>query len=108
MDLIWNTITKAFNNVIDLVREIVPDKDKQNQIIEKLEVTRQQVYMVELNTKTVPWVDALHKMGRQILLYLTLGVVFYCIYKGVEINQNLLLILGGPQAVYHFIKGKGK
>ena len=58
-----------FSDVIDVVDQYVEDKDKANELKFKLDMGSQKVYLTELMTKTVPWVDALHKMGRQITGY---------------------------------------
>jgi len=92
----------------DIIKEVVVDKDKQNEIIGNLKQIEQQVYMAELNTKTVPWVDAFHKMGRQILNYCMIIFVIICVWKGITIDQNMVLLLGGPNIAYQLIKGRGK
>ena len=101
-----------FNKVADLVSEVVTDKDKKNALDAALAELKQQVYMTELNTKTVPWVDALHKMGRQIMSMLTLivGAVLYHLNPDVDI-VTLAAVLGassGPTAIYNVMKGKGR
>lgn len=101
-------IGKTIDGLINLVREIVPDKDKQDQLIGNIEMLRQQAYMVELQTKTVPWVDAVHKMGRQFLAVGNIVAVVYLAKEGVDIDMNLLALLGGPNIAYQLIKGKGK
>jgi hypothetical protein len=62
-------IGDLFKGTTDIIKEAVTDKDKQNEIIGNLEELKRQfeqaLYLKELDTKTVPWVDALHKMGRQ-------------------------------------------
>ena len=92
----------------DIIKEVVVDKDKQNEIIGNLKQIEQQVYMAELNTKTVPWVDAFHKMGRQILNYATIVFVVVCVLTNTTIDQNMVLLLGGPNAIYQLVKGRGK
>lgn len=97
-----------FNKVADLVSEVVEDKDKANEIKARLEELRQQVYLTELNTKTVPWVDALHKMGRQLLSYSSIigGVIVLTVNP--DVNPIALASILGPGGVYNFVKGKGK
>lgn len=101
-----------FNKVVDLVSEVVTDKDKKIALDAALNELKQQVYMTELNTKTVPWVDALHKMGRQIMSVLTLivGATLYHLNPDVDI-VTLAAVLGassGPTAIYNVMKGRGK
>jgi len=64
-------------------------------------------YLEELKTKTIPWVDALHKMGRQIMNYVLVGYALVCVFTGHEITQYELLLIGGPNIAYQLIKGKG-
>ncbi len=92
----------------DIIKEVVVDKDKQNEIIGNLKKIEQTVYMSELQTKTIPWVDALHKMGRQILNFLNIIAVVTLIALDVTIDQNIALLLGGPNIAYQLIKGKNK
>ena len=92
----------------DIVKEAVVDKDKQNAIIGKLNERGQYVYITELQTKTIPWVDALHKMGRQILNAMNIAAVVILIAMEVEITQNIALLIGGPNVAYQLIKGKGR
>jgi len=75
--------------------------------IEELKV-KQAPYMTELGTKTVPWVDALHKMGRQITNWLLIAVGIIGILAGHEFSQYDLILLAGGNTLYQLIKGKGK
>jgi len=92
----------------DIIKEVVVDKDKQNELIGNLNKIKQTVYMTELQTKTIPWVDALHKMGRQILNFCNILAVVIFILCDITIDQNVALLLGGPNIAYQLIKGKGK
>ncbi len=62
--------------------------------------------MTEKN-KTIPWVDALHKMGRQIINVLTLAIVFVLLMAGKEITPTVAAVLTGGNIAYQLIKGKG-
>ena len=64
-------------------------------------------YIEELRAKTIPWVDALHKMGRQNMNYLTLIVAGIAMACGHVFTQWDVLILTGAPAVYTIAKGKG-
>ena len=92
----------------DIIKEVIVDKDKQNSIIGNLKQIEQQVYMMELQTKTIPWVDALHKMGRQILNFSNIGVVVALVLFEYEITPQIAMLLGGPNVAYQLIKGKGR
>jgi len=101
-------IGKLIDGTTDIIKQVVVDKDKQNEIIGNLERIKNEVYIQELQTKTIPWVDAVHKMGRQILNFVNIAAVVVLIYLDVEIDQNIALLLGGPNLAYQIIKGKGR
>lgn len=93
----------------DIVKEAVTDKDKANEIIGNIEQMKVGAsYIAELNTKTIPWIDGLHKMGRQILNVVTIIAVVILIMKGHEITQWDALLLGSGNVAYQLIKGSGK
>jgi hypothetical protein len=69
---------------------------------------KEALHLAELQTKTVPWVDALHKMSRTVTQWAVLVFVFVCIYMGHDITQNEMILIGVPVGVYQLIKGKGK
>ena len=96
-----------FNKVADIVDKAVLDKDMANNLKGEILKLGEQVYMKELNTKTVPWVDALHKMGRQISTYLSYGLCGYMIHTGIT-DPIALAACFAPGGIYNFAKGKGK
>ncbi len=95
-----------FNKVTDLVSEVVEDKDARNRINAKLEELRQQVYMAELNTSTVPWVDALHKMSRTIISLSSIAAGVYLAGEGASLEQMAAAV--APGGIYNWVKGRGK
>jgi len=100
-----------FNKVADLVSEIVVDKDKKIAIDAELTKLKDQVYMMELQTKTIPWVDALHKMSRPIMGTVSaIAPVIVLIYAPDIPIEKLMLVMGGsiPTAIYTKIKGRGR
>lgn len=96
------------NKVTEVVSEAVEDKDKRNAINAHLEELKQQIYLAELNTKTVPWVDALHKMGRQIMSLATLIAGVYLLKTNPDIDPLTLAAIISPAGIYNYIKGKGR
>jgi len=104
-------IGRLFSSVdksLDIVKEAVTDKDKQNELIARLEEMKTTVlYITELQTKTIPWIDGLHKMGRQILNLVSIVAVLVLIYWGHELTQWDVLVLGGGNVAYQLIKGAG-
>ena len=105
-------IGKLFTETAGIVKEVVEDKDLQNRIIEKLDQTKmaleKEIYLAELGTKTIPWVDAVHKMGRQILNCFTLGALVFLLLNDIEITGPVALVLTGGNVVYQYVKGKGQ
>ena len=101
-----------FNKVADIVSEAVTDKDKKNELNAALKELEQKVYMQELSTKTVPWVDAIHKLGRQIIALTTVCLPALLLYLNPEMDiSKIMLVVGGgsvPGALYTAMKGKGK
>ncbi len=105
-------IGKFFSDATDIVKEIVVDKDAQNRILGKLEQAKQameqELHLKELDTKTVPWVDALHKMGRQNLNLFTILLTFNLLMLDKAISFEAMTLLGGGNVAYQLIKRKGK
>lgn len=113
---------KPLDKAIDILDKSVIDRDLRQKLKSELRKAEldlrkmaEQSYVAELNTKTIAWVDAAHKMGRQILSVLTLfvgaGLIFYMIHKGVEVNiETMLSILAasGPAGIYNAAKGRGR
>jgi hypothetical protein len=97
-----NPIGKA----LDIADKFVEDKDKKNELVASLNELKEQVYMAELNTQTVPWVDALHKMQRGILSILSLAAGTWMSLEGID-AQNILMAVA-PAGAYNIIKGKGR
>lgn len=103
---------KPVNKAIDVIDKYVEDKDEKNRLIADLDKLAHQAYMKELDTSTIPWVDALHKMSRPLLG--ALNVLAPCILLGIhpdmDINKLLTAIGGGAgvSGLYTLIKGKGK
>ena len=95
-----------FDKTIDLASEAIEDPDKLNAIKGNIEKLKQERYTLELQTKTVPWVDALHKMGRQITGYIGYGLAFYMVHKGFDPMAVMAAV--APGGIYAAFKNKGK
>lgn len=96
-----------FSDAKDLASEYIEDPDKRNELNAMLNKMQEQTYQLELQTKTIPWVDALHKMSRPIISVVT--VITFGIVLGLnpEIDIIKLLSSGGVAALYTAMKGKG-
>ena len=105
-------IGKLFSDTTDIIKEVVVDKDKQNAILENLEVIKltvdKEIYLKELETKTVPWVDAAHKCFRSFLNLSIVVATVVLMLLGKTITPEVALLLGGGNVAYQIIKGKGK
>ena len=95
------------NKAEDIISEAVEDKDKRNELNAHLAELREKVYLAELQTKTIPWVDAVHKMGRQLLSWASLIIPAVLLYKHPDINPLALGSIVAPGGIYNFVKGKG-
>lgn len=69
---------------------------------------KQESYIEELRTKSLPWIDGLHKMGRQILNFYTITITFVLLMTGHAVTPKAAALIGGPNILYQFVKGKGQ
>ena len=60
-----------------------------------------------IDRRTVPWVDAMHKMGRQLTGYLGFGLAFYMVHKG-GVDPMAIMASVAPGGIYAAFKNKGK
>ncbi len=108
IDMSWNPLSlfTTIDKTIDLASEAIEDVDLSNKLKADIAKIKEQVYITELNTKTVPWVDGLHKMQRGILSRASLAVTIYMVHNGVD--DPIALGAGmAPAGLYNFVKGKG-
>ena len=96
----------------DLASQAITDVDKRNEMVSTFEQLKTKVdealYLAELNTKTIPAIDAVHKMGRLITQWAILLFVFICILLNHDITQFEAVLIGAPVGIYQLIKGKGQ
>ena len=97
-----------FNGVKDLASEAIEDVDKRNAFISKADKMEQELYLAALQTQTVPWVDALHKMARPTISILGMVIPAFLIYFNPDINPLTLGAILTPAGIYNGIKGRGK
>ena len=95
-----------FDKTADLISEAIEDKDKLNEIRGNLAKLKQENYALELQTKTIPWLDGLHKMSRTIGSWLGYGLAFYMVRTGFDPMAVMAAL--APGGVYNFVKGKGR
>ena len=105
-------IGRWFDKGLDLADQAITDTDKQNELIAHLSEGKglidQELHLRELSIKTIPWVDALHKMGRQLLNFITIIAVFILLLLDLDIDGPTAAVLGGPNMVYQYVKKVGK
>lgn len=100
------------DKALDIALEKTEDVDKRNALLLEYYRIKEATRTAEVNRVTVPWVDALHKMGRQIF-WLVMGtgvIVLVAMGKGAELRQQadlLLAVLSGGGA-YTLMKGRGR
>ena len=102
-----------FNRLVDLASEAITDQDKLHAFQHEatmasaeLKKMAEATYRHELDTRTVPWVDALHKMGRQIMSYAGYGLAFYMVHRGYDPIAAIASI--APGGIYSYVKGRGQ
>lgn len=57
-----NILGNLFGGIIDIIKEVVPDKDKQLELITQVQTQQLEMTKVLVSQATVPWVDALVKL----------------------------------------------
>lgn len=97
---LFSFLSSPVNKGLDIVDQMVEDKDASNQL-------KAAFYLAELQTKTIPLIDGLHKMGRQILAFAQIGFYAWCLQKGHDITPELVAGVSGATTAYTLIKGKG-
>ena len=95
------SIFKPINKGLDIVDQLVVDKDRANEL-------KAQFYLAELQTKTHPLIDGIHKLGRQTLALVQVGFYCWAVKTGVEITPELVAGVSGATGAYTLMKGKGK
>ena len=95
--------TRLLDKGLDIVDQLVTDKDKAAEL-------KAAFYLQELQTPTVPIIDAIHKMGRQLLAFGQ--ILFYYLilqqYGNDAITPELVAGVSGAASIYTLVKGKGR
>lgn len=100
------------SKIVDVALEKTEDVDKRNALVMQYLSMKEETRRQEINRVTVPWVDAIHKMGRQIF-WLSMGVgalVLIGMGRGDELQRHaefLFAVLSGG-GMYTLLKGKGR
>lgn len=96
----FSFLTSPVNKGLDIVDQLVTDTDKANEI-------KAAFYLAELQTKTIPVVDAFHKIGRQLLAIGQMVFYAWALKAGYAITPELVAGVTGTAAAYTLVKGKG-
>ncbi len=102
--LFGNSAGSVVETAANIIGKHIVDKDKKSAAI----VSVIEAYQTSANTKTMPWADAIHKLGRQLLQFLLIGFYIYAWHIGKTIPiADLITIAAGP-GLYTLMKGKGQ
>jgi len=102
-----NPFRGQINKALELADQAVTDKDALHELKFSLRELRENTYQLELQTKTVPWVDGLHKMGRQILSLVSIVAVVVLKLCDYDLSMEEIAALAGPATMYNYVKGQG-
>lgn len=105
--LTGNTVSRA----LDIALEKTEDVDKRNALVIQFVTIKEETRRAELARVTIPWVDAAHKMGRQIFWLASMVAVVVLIATGhsqeIMDNAQLLMSISGGGGLYTLLKGRG-
>ena len=101
----WSAIfsgSPIIEKSIDIIAEKVQDTDKADALIGEV------ILKALDNPPTIPWVDALHKIMRQLMMT-ALAVIYYIEWKnGTPIPLDEFMMIAGGPALYTVMKGVGR
>ena len=98
------------SKALDLASEKLLDQDKLNDLITRVIEAQLQLDIAKAQTKTIPWVDALHKMFRPMYWLLFTIAIFIFAYLEIplEAYEKYFLLASGGGGLYTLMKGRGK
>ena len=98
------------SKALDLASEKMLDQDKLNDLITRIVEARLKLDIAKAQAKTIPWVDALHKMFRPMYWLLFTIAVFVFAYLGISLEayEKYFLLASGGGGLYTLMKGRGK
>ena len=92
---------KPVNKGLDIIDQLVDDGD----LAQKMKA---QFYLAELQTRTIPIIDGIHKLMRPLLALAQVGFYAWATKNGVEITPELVAGVTGATGAYTLVKGKGR
>lgn len=96
------------DKALDLADQATVDKDRLIQLAADGKQAELQAYVAELQARTFPLGDWIHKMGRQFTNYLLVAMAWRSMETGQVLDPTVWMVLGGSSAAYTVIKGRGK
>ena len=103
-----NPFSKLVEKGLDIIDQVVPDKDAAARLKSLIETMREETYRAALTTTTLPWADALHKLARPVLSFYGPTIAGLLIAFGHDLSAYEVGALLGVPTLYTAIKGKGR
>lgn len=91
-----------------VAKEYIEDPDLRNKIISEIIKADTELKIERTKAKTIPWVDALHKMSRVILAAMLMTVYLVLKLRGIDVELTELVTVAAPAGLYTVMKGRGK
>ena len=105
-------VAGLFKELVGLGGELIEDKDKATAFRFKTLELENRLALSMSESKTIPWVDALHKMSRPMLGMITTlaPCVILIIHPDMPIEKLIAAVVGGAgvSGLYTVMKGRGK
>ena len=105
-------IADLFSKLTGLGAELIEDKDKAIEFRFKTMELENKLAVAMAESKTIPWVDALHKMSRPLLGFVVTiaPCVVLIIHPDVPMDKLMIAVGGGAgvSGLYTAMKGRGK
>lgn len=97
----WFSWGKSVDKGLDIIDQLIDDDDLNQKM-------KAQFYLAELQTKTIPLFDAIHKLMRGSLALVQVAFYMWATKNGVDITPELVAGVSGATGAYTLIKGKGR
>lgn len=99
---------QLIDRAAEVAKEYIEDPDLRNKVISEIIKADTQLKVARTNAKTIPWVDATHKMGRVILGSLLMIVFMVLRLNDVDVDLGELSLMAAPAGMYTLLKGRGR
>lgn len=92
----------------EVAKEYIEDPDLRNKVIAEIIKADTQLKIERTKAKTIPWVDATHKMSRVILAAMLMTIYLVLRLRGIDVELTELATIAAPAGLYTVMKGRGK